>query len=74
MTWKPMRPSCWIGAIGGLLCMQFAAAQTLDDLLEAGEERIMQAQAEQDQIDEIVDQTEDLFQEYQQVLRENEGL
>jgi hypothetical protein len=54
--------------------MQFAAAQTLDDLLEAGEERIMQAQAEQDEIDEIVDQTEDLFQEYQQVLRENEGL
>jgi hypothetical protein len=54
--------------------MQFAAAQTLDDLLEAGEERIMQAQAGQDEIDAIVEQTEDLFQEYQQILRENENL
>lgn len=74
MTWKPMRPRLAISAIAGMLCMQISAAQTLEDLLDAGEQRILQAQAQQDEIDEIVDETEDLFQEYQTILRENEGL
>ena len=74
MTWKPKHPSLVAGAIGGLLCMQFAGAQTVDDLFEAGEQRIMQAQAQQEEIDQIVEVTEDRFQAYQVLLREIEDL
>ncbi len=74
MTWKPKHPSRWVGAIGGVLCMQLAAAQSVEDLYEAGEARIQQAQAQQDEIDEIVEVTEDAFDEYQQILREIEDL
>lgn len=76
MTWKPKHPSCLAGALGGLLCMQLAAAQTttIDDLYEAGARRVAQAEQQQEQIDQIVDATEDLFDDYQAVLREIENL
>jgi hypothetical protein len=54
--------------------LQLAAAQSLDDLLEAGERRIQQAMAQQDEIDAIVEVTEDRFEEYQVLLREIEDL
>ena len=72
MTWKPKHPGRWAGAIGGMLCVQLAAAQSLDDLYEAGEQRIQQAQAEQEEIDKIVEVTEDRFEEYQVLLRQIE--
>ena len=74
MTWKFTHPSHLAGAIGGLLCMQLAAAQSVDLLYEAGEERILQAQAQQEEIDEIVGVTEDRFEAYQALLREIEDL
>jgi hypothetical protein len=74
MTWKFLHPSRLAGAIGGLFCMQLAVAQSVDELFDAGEERIVQAQAQQAQIDEIVNETEDLFEEYQLRQREIEDL
>jgi len=74
MTWKPKHPSLWAGAIGGVLCVQIAAAQSVDQLYDAGERRIQQAQAQQDEIDGIVEVTEDRFEEYQVLLREIEDL
>jgi hypothetical protein len=64
------------GAIGGLLCMQLelAAAQSVDDVFEVGEQRIQQAQAQQEEIDAILDVTEDRFDQYQVLLREIEDL
>ena len=74
MTWKPKHPGLWAGAVGGVLCLQIAAAQSLDDLYEAGEQRIEQAVAQQGEIDQIVEVTEDRFEEYQVLLREIEDL
>lgn len=74
MTWTLKHPGRLAGAIGGLLCLQVAAAQSVDDLFEAGEERIQQAQAQQDEIDAIQEVTEDRFEQYQVLLREIEDL
>ena len=76
MTWKLKHPGLLAGAIGGLLCMQLetAAAQSVDDLFQEGEQRILQAQAQQEEIDAIVDVTEDRFDQYQVLLREIEDL
>lgn len=74
MTRKLKHPVLLAGAISGLLCVQLAAAQTVDTLLRAGEERILQAQAQQEEIDAIVDVTEDRFDQYQVLLREVEDL
>jgi len=74
MTWKPTHFSRAAGALGGLLCMQIVQAQSVDQLFDAGEQRILQAQAQQEQIDQIVEVTEDRFEEYQVLLREIEDL
>lgn len=76
MTWKPKHPGLVAGAIGGLLCAQFALAQSqsVDDLYRAGRERLLQAQAQQEEINAIVEVTEDRFEEYQTLLREIEDL
>ena len=74
MIWKPKHPGLVVGAVGGLFCLQIAGAQSIDDLLQAGEERILQAQAQQEQIDAIVDDIEDDFEAYQTLLREIEDL
>jgi hypothetical protein len=74
MRWKPKHPGRLAGAIAGLLCMQSAAAQDVDDLYEAGERRILQAQAQQEEVDAVVEVTSDRFEEYQFLLREVEDL
>jgi len=74
MTWNFIHPSRLAGAIGGLFCVQLAVAQPIGELYQAGEERILQAQAQQGQIDAIVDDTEDDFEAYQTLLREIEDL
>ena len=74
MTWTLKHPGRLAGAIGGLLCLQIAAAQSVDDLYRAGEERIQQAQAQQEEIDAIQEVTEDRFEEYQVLVREIEDL
>ena len=74
MTWKPRHPGFVAGAIGGLLCLPIASAQNLEDIYREGGERIQQAQAQQGQIDAIVDGIEDDFEDYQTLLREIEDL
>lgn len=74
MRWKPKHPGCLAGAIGGVLCIQLAVAQDVDDLFEVGEQRIQTAQAQQEQIDQIVEVTQDRFQEFQTLQREVEDL
>ena len=74
MTWKPKHPCRLAGAVGGALCMQFAFAQSVDDLYEAGEQRIQQAQANQETLAEIADVTEDRLEDYLQLVREIEDL
>jgi hypothetical protein len=74
MTWKLKHPGRAAGAIGGLLCLQLAAAQDIDEVYDAGLERIEQAQAQQDEIDAIAERTEDQFEQYQALLREIEDL
>jgi hypothetical protein len=54
--------------------MQFALAQSVDELYEAGEQRIQQAQAQQAEVEQIADITEDRLQDYLQLVREIEDL
>lgn len=51
-----------------------AAAQAVDRIVAAEERRIQQAQAAQDQIDAVVEQTRDLTDEYRSVTKEVDGL
>lgn len=76
MTWKPSHLSRLAGALTGLLCMHGAVAQQTDieDVFEIGERRIQLAQEQQQEIDAIVEVTEDRFAEYQQLLTEIENL
>jgi hypothetical protein len=74
MTWKPKHPGLVAGAFGGLLCVSIAGAQSIDELYRAGGERILQAQAQQEEIDAIVEDIDDDFEAYQTLLREIEDL
>jgi hypothetical protein len=63
------------GALGGVFAASHGAAQTtVDTLVEAEEQRIQEAQADQDEIDGIVATTRSRFDEYQALLKEIEGL
>lgn len=62
------------GALGVALSAELAVGQGVDRLIEAEGIRIQQAQASQDQIDEIVNETRTLAEEYRAVLKEVEGL
>ena len=62
------------GTLGVFLAANMAAGQGVDRLIEAEGLRIQQAQASQDQIDGIVEQTRTLAEEYRAVLKEVEGL
>lgn len=61
-------------ALGGSLFAGLAVGQTVDDIIKAEQSRIQQAQAEQDQIDKIAQQTRSKFDEYQKVLKDIDGL
>ncbi len=63
-----------IGSLGVILAAEFAVGQGVDRLIEAEALRIQQAQASQDQIDDIVSGTRTLAEEYRAVLKEVEGL
>lgn len=62
-----------MSAVGGLLVSNFALAQ-VDAIISAEERRIQQAQAAQDQIDDVVATTRARFDEYQGLLKEIDGL
>ncbi len=61
-------------ALGVILAAELAVGQGVDRLIEAETLRIQQAQASQDEIDDIVSQTRTLAEEYRAVLKEVEGL
>lgn len=75
MRGKPGGPKALVVALAGLLIGNWAYGQTtVRSLIQAEEQRIEQAQAQQDQIDDIVTTTRARFDEYQGLLKEIEGL
>lgn len=69
MTRKPYQVLL-AGAVGALCLNGIAQAQSVDDIVNAERRRLNVAQQQQDQIDGIVEQTRDAFDEYQRVLKE----
>ncbi len=63
-----------IGTICAILSARMATAQAVDRIVAAEERRIQQAQAAQDQIDTVREQTLDLVDEYRAVMKEVDGL
>jgi hypothetical protein len=63
-----------IGALGAMVAAEMAAGQAVDRLVAAEQTRIQQAQAAQDTIDQVVEQTRDLTEEYRSVMKEVDGL
>ena len=61
------------GAVGILLA-DAASAQQLNQVLTQGERRIQLAQESQQRVDNVVNQTRSLSDQYRQILREIEGL
>jgi hypothetical protein len=61
------------GAVGILLA-DAASAQQLNQVLTQGERRIQLAQESQQRVDNVVNQTRSLADQYRQILREIEGL
>lgn len=51
-----------------------ASAQSVDDILEAEQQRLQRARDVQDQIDELAQETRSLFNERQRVLQDIEGV
>lgn len=51
-----------------------ASAQSVDDILEAEQQRLQRARDAQDQIDELAQETRSLFNERQRVLQDIEGV
>ncbi len=62
------------GALGVAFSAELAIGQGVDRLIEAEAIRVQQAQATQDEIDEIVGETRTLAEEFRAVLKEVEGL
>jgi hypothetical protein len=58
------------GAFGAICLAGVAHAQNVQSIVDAEVRRLNQAQQQQDQIDAIVEQTRDAFDEYQRVLKE----
>ena len=74
MRGKAGGPKVLVATLAGLLIGNLAYGQTARSLIQAEEQRIEQAQAQQDQIDGIVATTRARFDEYQGLLKEIEGL
>jgi hypothetical protein len=62
-----------VAAVGPLL-VSSAAAQQLNQVISQGEQRIRLAQESQQRVDNVVNQTRSLADQYRQILREIEGL
>ena len=74
MTRKPRSSILLAGTLVGLAAANLAEAQTIKALVDAEQTRIEQAQAQQDEIDQIVTTTRSRFDEYQGLLKEIDGL
>ena len=69
MTRKPYQVLL-AGVVGALCLSDIAAAQTVDDIVTLERRRLNLAQEQQNQINAIVEDTRDDFDEYQRVLKE----
>ncbi len=63
-----------ISAVGAIFTAEIVAGQAVDRIVAAEERRIQQAQASQDVIDTIVDDTRSITEEYRGVMKEVDGL
>ena len=63
-----------ISTVGAIFTAEIVAGQAVDQIVAAEERRIQQAQASQDVIDGIVDETRDTVDEYRAVMKEVDGL
>ncbi|MDH3418946.1 MAG: DUF3450 domain-containing protein [Gammaproteobacteria bacterium] len=63
-----------IGTLGAIFTAEMVAGQAVDQIVAAEERRIQQAQVAQDAIDEVVEETRDLTEEYRSVMKEVDGL
>ncbi len=63
-----------ISTVGAIFTAEIVAGQAVDQIVAAEERRIQQAQASQDVIDGIVDETRDTVEEYRAVMKEVDGL
>jgi hypothetical protein len=63
-----------ISTLGAIFTAEMVAGQAVDQIVAAEERRIQQAQAAQDAIDEVVEETRDLTEEYRSVMKEVDGL
>jgi predicted RNase H-like nuclease (RuvC/YqgF family) len=63
-----------IGTLGAIFTAEMVAGQAVDQIVAAENRRIQQAQAAQDQIDETVERTRDIVDEYRAVTKEVDGL
>jgi hypothetical protein len=63
-----------ISTIGAMFGAEMVAGQAVDQIVAAEQRRIQQAQAAQDQVDAVVEQTRDLTDEYRAVMKEVDGL
>lgn len=62
------------GTLGAIFTAEMVAGQAVDQIVAAESRRIQQAQAAQDQVDEIVTETRSLAEEYRAVIKEVDGL
>ncbi len=63
-----------ISTVGAIFTAEIVAGQAVDQIVAAEERRIQQAQASQDVIDGIVEETRDTVEEYRGVMKEVDGL
>ena len=64
----------FISTVGAIFTAEIVAGQAVDQIVAAEERRIQQAQASQDVIDGIVEETRDTVEEYRAVMKEVDGL
>ena len=63
-----------ISAVGAIFTAEIVAGQAVDQIVAAEERRIQLAQASQNVIDGIVEETRDTVEEYRAVMKEVDGL
>ncbi len=63
-----------ISTLGAIFTAEMVAGQAVDRIVAAEERRIQQAQASQDVIDGIVEETRSIVEEYRAVMKEVDGL
>ncbi len=63
-----------VSTLGAIFTAEMVAGQAVDQIIAAEERRIQQAQASQDVIDGIVDDTRETIDEYRAIVKEIEGL